>query len=364
MKDNNKFRPGLEMLETREVPALTGGLSNGVLRINGTTGGDTITLLQSGSQIRISGYTNTWSAGQVTNVVVNGGAGNDTITLGVDPSLAARSYVDGGTGTDTIKATAKPAQYTNFEYGSLISYTGGGSTSTGTQQNTAGVQIVRTGNVGPYTVSYYRRGSPNTGELHGTYSTLEQANQAVNGILKWAAQIKADNAYYGVVNGYWEIARITVEGTVSGSGTGSSTPTSGGQVRYNGYTVSDGHVRWVLGRIAQLFGRDVIVTSGDRGSVPTGGSSTSLHLSHRAVDFYVSGLSVKQAASMILEYRSQIFQRGQAYEFIVHGAYTATGGSHLHLGHYLPGRASAIYWKHEGLTPTTRGQYSVWQISF
>jgi hypothetical protein len=367
MKGNkNTFRPSVEALEAREVPAFTGGFSGGVLTINGTGGNDSITLRQSGNAISLDGYTNRWDASQISSIRINAGAGDDTVTLNTSQQVAGRLRADGGSGYDKLYTTAQPTSWTNFQVGKLISPPSGSSGGSGTQQNTAGVHIVRTGNTGPYTVSYYRRGSPNTGELKGTYNTLAEANQAVNGLLKWAAEIKASNAYYGVVNGYWEIAKITVEGSNSGSGSGSGTGTtpSSGQVRYNGYTVSDGHVRWVLGRIAQLFGRDVIVTSGDRGHVPQGGSSTSLHLHHRAVDFYISGLSVPQSASLIYQYRSYIFQRGQAYEFILHGAYTATGGSHLHLGHYPPGRASAISWKHEGTTSTTRGHYSVWQISF
>src|SRR5262245_11377874 len=102
MSANNTFRPRVESLEAREVPAgFTGGFSNGVLTINGTSGNDTISLTQSGDQVRLTGYTNVWSAGQIRNIVVNAGAGNDTVSLGVNTSLATKSYVDGGTGTDT-----------------------------------------------------------------------------------------------------------------------------------------------------------------------------------------------------------------------------------------------------------------------
>ena len=55
-----------------------------------------------------------------------------------------------------------------------------------------------------------------------------------------------------------------------------------------------------------------------------------------------------------------VFDPTQGYEVIHHGAYTQTGGPHLHIGHYA-GNAHAGYvlFKTEGLTKATKGHYHI-----
>lgn len=124
-------------------------------------------------------------------------------------------------------------------------------------------------------------------------------------------------------------------------------------------TVSDSHVRVVLQRMADFFGRDITVTSGDRNGVPRGGSRTSLHLAQRAADFHVNGLADARAFQSLRENISAIFTRTEGYELIHHGRFTETTGEHLHIGHYPSGRnVGTVIFKTEGLTRATTGDYT------
>ena len=78
---NTSFRPAIEQLETRDVPAVTVSLAAGVLTVNGTTANDSIVLHQSGGRVSIGGVANTWTSTSVNSVVVNSGAGNDYVSL-------------------------------------------------------------------------------------------------------------------------------------------------------------------------------------------------------------------------------------------------------------------------------------------
>jgi muramidase (phage lysozyme) len=114
-----------------------------------------------------------------------------------------------------------------------------------------------------------------------------------------------------------------------------------------------------LQRIADHYGRDVTVTSGDRNSVPRGGSRTSLHLAHRAADFHVNGLADARVFQNLKENISAIFERTEGYEFIHHGRYTETMGEHLHIGHYSGRNVGTVIFKTEGLTQATSGDYAL-----
>jgi hypothetical protein len=204
-------RLGLERLECREVPALSGGLYNGVLTINSDAAGDNISLTQTGNTVRIEGYTNTWSASAISQIRINAGGGDDTVRVAVSQQLAATLVADGGIGRDVLYTTAQPTSWTGFEAGYLIAPPAG----TGPTPS-QGVQVVWTGSTGPYTVSYYRRDDgPTGGELDGIYNTRQAAENAVARLQRWAAQINN--------GGYWDVVRITVEGTGTGSPGGSGT---------------------------------------------------------------------------------------------------------------------------------------------
>ena len=131
-------------------------------------------------------------------------------------------------------------------------------------------------------------------------------------------------------------------------------------VHYHGHAVSDPEIRRVLQTIADLYGKDVQVTSGDRTFCPKGSPKTSLHLQKRAADLYVQGQTLGKIFQDLNIYMSEVFDSTEGYEVIWHGPYTATGGPHIHVGHY-PGKAWVGYvrFKSEGLTPGSGGQYSV-----
>lgn len=122
--------------------------------------------------------------------------------------------------------------------------------------------------------------------------------------------------------------------------------------------VSDTNVRTILQRIADLLGKNITVHSGDRDHVPSGGSRSSLHLAHRAADFHIQGLSDADGFAALRRLINQAFDASEAYELIIHGQHTATGGPHLHIGRYGNNRGGYVDFKTEGLTPASRGNYS------
>ena len=61
--------------------AVTGTLKNGVLKIDGTKYADTVNFNQSNGIITVSGVAGSWSAAQVTSIVINLGKGNDVLSF-------------------------------------------------------------------------------------------------------------------------------------------------------------------------------------------------------------------------------------------------------------------------------------------
>lgn len=131
-------------------------------------------------------------------------------------------------------------------------------------------------------------------------------------------------------------------------------------VNLNGRTVSDGVLNTVLENIAKYFEADLNVTSGDRTFVPEGGSTTSLHLSKRAADFNITGLTLEVVYLNLRNLgANQVFVAGHAYEFIWHGPHTATTGAHLHLGRISTSTGGYVKFIKEGITPEGSGKYPV-----
>lgn len=142
------FRPQVEALECRDLMSagVTGTIGNGVLKLHGTSGNDSIVLRQSGNQVTIDGFSTALDARQIQRIEINAGAGNDTVELHLTPQLTARSYVNGGGGSDRL-IYPKGASFggvQGFESYSLGSgatgQTGGasGGGSTGTQSQVSG----------------------------------------------------------------------------------------------------------------------------------------------------------------------------------------------------------------------------------
>src|SRR5262249_14214722 len=96
-----------EPLESRQLMAVTAGLSGGALTANGTTGADTINFKQVGSTISINGVSGSWSATKVKSIDVRLNGGNDSVSLnsfanGGTKALAEITTVRGGLGIDVV----------------------------------------------------------------------------------------------------------------------------------------------------------------------------------------------------------------------------------------------------------------------
>ena len=131
-------------------------------------------------------------------------------------------------------------------------------------------------------------------------------------------------------------------------------------VDMNGKTITDSVVKEVLNNMAAYFGATLHVTSGDRTTVPPGGSATSLHLSGKAADFKIDGLDFGNIYQNLRNLgANQVFVPGHRYEFIWHGIHTDTTGAHLHLGRISTNADGYVKFIMEGVTPDGAGTYAV-----
>lgn len=101
-KPVRRFRPDIESLETREVPAAS--ISSGVLVINGTSANDSVVVNPVGSalvKVTFNGQNQYFARSAITanKVVFNGGDGNDYFNNNL-ASLRVVAY--GGNGNDTM----------------------------------------------------------------------------------------------------------------------------------------------------------------------------------------------------------------------------------------------------------------------
>lgn len=129
-------------------------------------------------------------------------------------------------------------------------------------------------------------------------------------------------------------------------------------VTYNGKTVSDENVKTILSRVAEKLNADVNVSSGDRtAALSVGAGNKSHHLSGRAADFHVTGLSDEDAFKKIQEKKSDIFDIDKKYQVIWHGPHTGTMGQHVHIARYETGTGVEFFT--EGTTKETKDTYTV-----
>ena len=113
--NKHRARLGVEVLEDRRTPS-TASLSGGVLKINGTSGNDTIVVYQANGLIEAVDGNNTVitvrgqatvNASEIRKVVVNARGGNDQVRLdgpynGGNLPLLVPAVVHGGSGNDVI----------------------------------------------------------------------------------------------------------------------------------------------------------------------------------------------------------------------------------------------------------------------
>ena len=105
----------LETLEGRSLPtaAMIATFANGVLHIEGTAANDTINVQQTNQQISVKGLSilvngqakSSISSADVKKIEVNGGSGNDTISLVAargQQAILIPTVLNGGVGNDTI----------------------------------------------------------------------------------------------------------------------------------------------------------------------------------------------------------------------------------------------------------------------
>src|SRR5437763_1921976 len=91
------FRPIMEMLETREVPAQL-SLSGGLLRITGSNNSDTMVIRQDNVAIRLQGGPAYYNSA-VQKIVIDAKGGNDLVDL---RTVRVPCIVYGGDGDDIL----------------------------------------------------------------------------------------------------------------------------------------------------------------------------------------------------------------------------------------------------------------------
>ena len=102
-----QFRPMIELLEERRVPALTASISNGVLSIIGTDAPENIVVKQIGNAIMINGVWGRFRGGQISSIFVDACGGNDSIdvsnkSLPSQPPITKPVTVKAGDGNDSV----------------------------------------------------------------------------------------------------------------------------------------------------------------------------------------------------------------------------------------------------------------------
>src|SRR5262249_9990349 len=83
-------------------------------------------------------------------------------------------------------------------------------------------------------------------------------------------------------------------------------PARAGEVNYGWSVVSDQNLKSVLQNLARSANTRVKVVSGNRSSVPRGGSRTSHHLQNRSADIHADEMTDKQLFEHLKQHRSSI----------------------------------------------------------
>src|SRR5437764_15411657 len=85
-------------LENRETPAVTAGLLNGVLTVLGDTSANNLSVYLSGGNLMVSPTGQGFGSWAVSTIVIDGGMGDDTISVG--SGISQQCWLFGGSGND------------------------------------------------------------------------------------------------------------------------------------------------------------------------------------------------------------------------------------------------------------------------
>ncbi len=102
------YRPQLDALEDRSLMAsgISATFSQGVLSVMGSSFSDRIAVREIGGRVSVDGFSGSILATQIRGIRVDGGHGDDAITLALSRATALKTSVFGGTGTDTLVASS------------------------------------------------------------------------------------------------------------------------------------------------------------------------------------------------------------------------------------------------------------------
>lgn len=98
----------IQPLESRETPAVTATLLNGVLTVLGDSANDNIAINISAGSLSVPAAGKTFASATVASIAIDGGLGNDTINVGGIPQ---QCWIFGGSGNDQITCSASGHDY-------------------------------------------------------------------------------------------------------------------------------------------------------------------------------------------------------------------------------------------------------------
>jgi uncharacterized protein YkwD len=279
-------------LEKRLTPAISSSLLNGVLTVLGDSGANNIAVNLSGGSLVVSSTGQTFPSWAVTAIVIDGGVGNDTITIG--PGITQQCWLFGGIGDDRLISNGSGADllfggngndYLDGGPGNDTLYGGAG---TDTLADTQGNNSLNQGS--PY----------QTATLDATSNTIvSMVNQhrAANGlpalsynpVLTFAAKLQSDQmAQQSTVQGLYEAMSHTLLGV--------ALPTMGNRATYAGYEYS-------------YLGENIAFGYGDATSVMNAWMSSSGHRANILEPNYTEiGVAMKLNPDGV-PYYTQVFGR-------------------------------------------------------
>src|SRR6185369_1820214 len=99
-----RARLAVHQLETRETPAVTAGLLNGVLTVLGDTSANNLSVYLSGGNLIVGATGQGFGSWAVSTIAIDGGQGDDTVSVG--PGITQQCWLFGGSGNDRVTSAS------------------------------------------------------------------------------------------------------------------------------------------------------------------------------------------------------------------------------------------------------------------